>query len=198
MKWVLLTAAAVFILICAAVLFTPVWVELCAGFPGKGRTRAYLKIAFWRIDLLKQTPEMPQKGERSAAGEKPDAAGKIRAGLGAFGEIKDELFGLLSYISEKAVRIQLLKIGIEYGTGDSASTGILYGVISGAVYGAAGALSAKTQLDRADIKIEPDFYTAKINAGAQCIVKIRNAHIIIAAIKAWRLLTRIKKRRGDT
>lgn len=190
MIWFLLALAAIL----AAVLLVPIWFEFCAGYPGEKRAEAYVRIAFWKFDLAgKRDKKNPNEEKKNTPEEI-----KIRGVLKIFGEIKEELFEILAYISQKAVRIKLLRVGIAYGTGDCASTGILYGIISGAVYGISGALSAKTELEKADIEIEPDFYTAKINAEVRCIVKIRNAHIIIAAIKLLRLAKRIKNvtRRG--
>lgn len=190
MIWFLLALAAIL----AAVLLVPIWLEFCAGYPGERRAEAYVRIAFLKFDLLEKKDKKNPTEEKKNTSEEI----KIRGALKLFGEIKEELFEILAYISQKAVRIKLLRVGIAYGTGDCASTGILYGIISGAVYGVSGALSAKTELEKADIEIEPDFYTAKINAEMRCIVKIRNAHIIIAAIKLLRLAKRIKNvtRRG--
>ncbi len=109
-----------------------------------------------------------------------------------------KLFGHLRY----KVQIPVVRVKMEYGTGDAAATGMLYGSIWGAVSALYPVACRWAHLSYPILDITPDFYGKRFNLEAQSIIKVRPAHIISALFTALRmpnftyLKDKLKKGRG--
>lgn len=109
-----------------------------------------------------------------------------------------KLFGHLRY----KVQIPVIRIKMEYGTGDAAATGMLYGSIWGAVSALYPIACRWARISYPTLDITPDFYGKRFNIEAQSIIKVRPAHIISALFTALRmpnftyLKDKLKKGRG--
>ncbi len=156
-----LSVAAV---LCALVLLLPVrvtakWSKLSDAV----RLKAYVKIGFIKIKLYpkekgKEKPEKEKKPKEEK--EKSSIKEKIDAGLSLYRLISEDAKDILAYMAENAFRFEKISFDFTYGTGDAASTGVLYGVISGIIYSAVGLLTNSGKVKKSKISINPDFYKA--------------------------------------
>jgi len=89
-----------------------------------------------------------------------------------------EIFGHLRH----KIKIPVLKITLEYGTGDAAATGILYGSIWSVVSVLYPIAVSWAKMDYPVLDITPDFYGKRFNLEALSIIKVRPVHIINAVI----------------
>ena len=109
-----------------------------------------------------------------------------------------KLFGHLRY----KVQIPVVRVKMEYGTGDAAATGMLYGSIWGAVSTLYPIACRWAHISYPTLDITPDFYGKRFNIEVQSIIKVRPAHIISALFTALRmpnftyLKDKLKKGRG--
>ena len=104
--------------------------------------------------------------------------------------VKNELFEtysqaieIIKKISVKLrhkIKVTTLRVELEYGTGNAATTGMLYGGIwqmTGILYPIA---SRWVKIIYPTLDITPDFYSKRFDIEAQSIIKVRPAHIISA------------------
>ena len=86
-----------------------------------------------------------------------------------FQKLLHEVFGDLRYkISVLSTRIRL-----DFGTGNPAHTGMLYG----------GIWSAIGHMDYPELEVTPDYYGKRLDFDVRSIIKVRPAHIINVAVK---------------
>ena len=132
--------------------------------------------------------------------EKPKQSltSKIKKGINIYNNNAEDIKGVVGYVAKKAIIFDDIDVNFEYGTDNPATTGILYGVINGIVYGILGVIANSIKVKKQNIIISPDFNSAKIEIGAGCIVKLKNVHIIIAGIKCLKLWNKIKKSRKES
>ena len=187
------------ILLCLLVLlgiliFTPI--RLFLTFHKKDEDadfKVVLKIGFYKRVLYPSENESPKKEETP---EKPSVKDRITSGIELYKMIWEDAKEILLYASKNSLKFENLTFHIDYGTGDAASTGILYGVISGIVYGIWGIIGNNAILESYDIDIRPDYYNTLLSLDSKCIVKLRNVHIIIIGFKVIKLLKKMKKQKG--
>lgn len=97
------------------------------------------------------------------------------------------LFTCIRCFFEKArykIHIPLLRVKLEYGTGNPANTGMIYGSVWGLI-GLLYPIAARyfyIAFPQADIT--PDFYGKRFKTEIKSIIKVRPAHIINAAVYA--------------
>lgn len=101
---------------------------------------------------------------------------------GTFGQFWDILRKFSGDIKHR-IHITSLWIRLDYGTGDPANTGMLYGSIWGAI-GVIYPLALRyVQMVYPVMEITPDFYGKRFDLEVKSIIKVRPAHIINALIK---------------
>ncbi len=91
-----------------------------------------------------------------------------------------KLFGKLHY----KIKVTTLRVELEYGTGNAATTGMLYGGIwqmLGVLYPIA---SSWVNMVYPSLDITPDFYGKRFNIEVWSIIKVKPAHIIYASFFA--------------
>ncbi len=197
MRIALFVLAAVILLAILATLLIPVRtiVSFYKNPTGSGLEIA-VKIGFIKFKLH-PSEKKPKKKKSKKKSEKPKEKkplkGRIQSGIDLYGLIADDAKYILSYTAKNSFCIENLSFHLLYGTGDAASTGILYGVISGLVYGLVGAVSNSKRLKKSDIIITPDFTASAFDTSGECIARLRNVHIIVIAVKLFKLLLKIKK-----
>lgn len=91
-----------------------------------------------------------------------------------------KFFGRLRY----KVQIPVVRVKMEYGTGDAAVTGMLYGSIWGLVGTLYPIISGWAHTSYPTLDITPDFYGKRFNIETRSIIKVRPAHIISALFAA--------------
>lgn len=192
MWWAFAIIAAIILLTLA---FMPV--RAAAEFVKSGThsgAKVTLKLAFVKIKLY-PGEEKPKKKSKpvSKPEEKKSDGIQITEVLKLYKAYSADIRALLDYISRNAVKIEKIRLNIAYGAGDAAQTGILYGVISGAVYGLLSILCNRAESKLPEVTIAPDFNASRFEAEGECITKLKNVHIIVIAVKACKLFWKIKK-----
>lgn len=106
------------------------------------------------------------------------------------GGIKNKLTSKTSFIfslvKNMRYKIEVVRISVfvEYGTGDPADTGILYGVIWAAVGNIYQVFNQYLVFDFPKVELKPDFENKVFNLKFEGIIRVRLVHIIIALIKS--------------
>ena len=156
-----------------------------------------VKIAFLRFRIHPSESKKPSKSKKDKKPkeivEKPSMTERIKGGIELYRLIADDVKDIISYTAKNAFRFELIRFNFYYGTGDAASTGILFGVISGIVHGLVGIAANYARVDRSEIFITPEFAKTALETDGECIVKLQNVHIMVIAVKLIKLLLKIKK-----
>ena len=94
------------------------------------------------------------------------------------------------------IHIPTIRVKLEYGTGNPANTGIIYGSIWGLVGVLYPIAAMYFHIAYPQMDITPDFYGKRFNIEIKSIIKVRPTHIINAAVTAlWApLLTYFKNK----
>ncbi len=109
-------------------------------------------------------------------------------------DIVKKIFGKLRY----KIKVTALRVKLEYGTGNAATTGMLYGGIwqlTGILYPIA---SSWVKIVYPTLDITPDFYGKRFDIEVQSIIKVRPAHIISASFSPLLspAITYLKNKKG--
>lgn len=196
---VFLIILAIILLLITALLLIPVRVAVkFSKLPEDTSYSAYVKVWFFKVFSLPSKRKKPKK-EKSPKPEKPKKSVRdsITGGLDLYKLIAEDVKLILSYTSRHALKVEKLHFIMTYGTGDAASTGVLYGAISGIVYGALGLLAHNHKTKDSLLSVTPDFNNALFKAKGECILKLQNVHIIVITIKLVKLFIKMKKRKDD-
>lgn len=111
-------------------------------------------------------------------------AGGLRAIYAEYREVLHEVFGDLRY----RIEIPEVRIRLDFGTGDPASTGMIYGGIWSVVGVAYPLCSRYFHMAYPKLDITPDFYQPRFDLEVKSIIKVKPAHIIKAVLKQlWKL-----------
>ena len=169
----------------------------------KKNVEEWLRIGFFKLELNKKEKKekaIQKESDEVQNSEKPKQSltSKIKKGINIYNNNAEDIKGVVGYVAKKAIIFDDIDVNFEYGTDNPATTGILYGVINGIVYGILGVIANSIKVKKQNIIISPDFNSAKIEIGAGCIVKLKNVHIIIAGIKCLKLWNKIKKSRKES
>lgn len=109
-----------------------------------------------------------------------DEARAVYAELSEIFSALRRFFGSMRY----KIHIPVLRMTLDFGTGNAASTGMLYGTIWGAAGVLFPILARYTRTVFPMIDITPDYYGKRFDIKAKSIIKVRPVHIINAAIPA--------------
>lgn len=72
-------------------------------------------------------------------------------------------------------------------------TGILHGIICGVVYNILGVVHSHSTLKKHSVNITPDFDNVCHSIHFNCILKLKNVHIIFILIKGIKIYKKLKK-----
>lgn len=192
--WILL---AIIIAAAGLLLFLPIRaiIKFYKNPDGKG-LEISVKLGFFRFRLHpsdKKQKNKPKQKKPSAPKPKRSLKEKITSGIDLYNLISGDAKVIISYIVHNAFCFENLRFYLHYGTGDAASTGILYGVISGIIYGLFGAIANSSKTKNSEISINPDFTMSVFETNGECIARLRNVHIIVIAVKLLKLYFKINK-----
>ncbi len=110
----------------------------------------------------------------------------------AYAEVLDIVKSLLGRTKCK-IKIPVLKISVNYGTGNAAATGMIYGSfwsLIGIIY---PTLTRYFKIVYPTLDITPDFYGERFEISVKSIIKVRAVHIMNAGFSA--LLTYLKNKK---
>lgn len=144
---------------------------------------------------VKITPKMDRKENKLSEKnqEQSEAEKKIDNIREKYREYK-EIIKIFLKTMRYRIKINMLKINLDYGTGSAATTGILYGVIWGMVTGAYNTLSMFFDLEFPDVLISPDFHNSKFDFSFNGILRVRLVHIIKVLYKIYIRDKKIKQK----
>lgn len=144
-----------------------------------------LRTGFLRLKLSPKTDKKKLKAEKKEEQEEASEAertiGSIKEKYKEYKEIIHVFLKAMRY----RVKINKLEIGLEYGTGNAATTGMLYGVIWGLITGAYNLLTVFFNMEFPKAEISPDFQKSKFDFTFNGILRVRLVHIINALIKIY-------------
>ena len=204
MKVVLIILVIIAIML-AILLYAPIRLKLSYYRDGvKNEIRLVLSYLRFKLVLFDNTDkkekkpkkDKPKKEKEPLSYEKEKA--RLEKYIGIFEEIKEDIGRILEYTGGRAIVFENVKVHTEFGFSDAMHTGIFTGVINGFVYGVLGFIHHKTRLLNMDVQIQPVFDKICFSTDSECIVKSKNAHIIIIALNVLKILRKIRKfeRRG--
>lgn len=96
---------------------------------------------------------------------------------------------------DKRIRIEKLELDLKYGTGDAATTGMLYGVVWAMISGVYKHLTKFFDLEFPRVNISPDFQNSFFDFKFCGILKVRLVHIINTLYKIY-LFDKEQKKKG--
>jgi len=139
---------------------------------------SFLKLKLFPKTDKKKTKQTNEKSEKSEAEKKVDGIKK------KYKEYK-KIINIFLKTMRYRIKITKLEMGLEFGTGNAATTGMLYGVIWGLVTGAYNTLSLFFNIDFPKTEIVPDFQKSRFDLTFSGIFKVRLVHIINTLIKIY-------------
>ena len=194
---------AIFVIIIAILLFAPVRLKLSYYRDGtKNEVRLVLSYLRFKFVLFDSTDKKEKKAKKDKPEKEPFSYEKEKVRLekyiSIFEETKADIGKILEYTGGRAIVFENVKVHTEFGFSDAMHTGIFTGLLNGFVYSVLGFIHHKTRLLNMDVNIQPVFDKTCFLTDIECIVKSKNAHIIIIALNVLRILRKIRKfeRRG--
>lgn len=194
---------AVIIILCIAALLTALWLFTCITveiYAEKdelsGVFSLWVKYLFFKKCITK--PKQKKKKEKNKdKEEKPpgldEYKGKIGDTLSLFNELKDDVTDILKFCADKFIVIQKIDVSAEFGLDDPMDTGIVNGLLYGAIYDILGVIHNYSHIRECNVNIVPNFNKACYKIKLGCILKLKNVHITFMIIKAVKIYNKIKK-----
>lgn len=180
---ILFLIIALLSIVVVLLLFSETTVDI--GYKDKKLT-VLIKNGFLKIRLYPKTNKTAEneKNEKKENSEKSYAERKIDGIKEKYEDYKKIIHLFLKSMRYR-IKVKKLELGLEYGTGSAASTGVLYGVIWGLISGAYNTLSLFFDLKYPKVEIVPDFQKSKFDFTFSGILRVRLVHIINALIKIY-------------
>ncbi len=142
-----------------------------------------LKIRF-QNGLLRYTwKQAEKKPEKMKEPDKKDIEKEVKKKEKSLSDKTSFLWVLLGNMRYR-IEIVKVKIKVDYGTGDPADTGILYGIIWGAIGNLYQLFSQYFIFDFPEAEINPDFENKVFKTEFEGIIRVRLVHIINAILKS--------------
>ena len=152
-----------------------------------------LRYGFLKFKLLGDKKDKPEKPKKEKEPESFDEKReKVSKYIKIFEETKDDGAEILDYMVSRSIVIERIYTDIEFGFEDAMHTGIFTGVLNGFVYGVLGFIHHHSDLRDMRVNIQPIFDNPCFKVKAGCIVRLKNVHIIIVAVKLLKMLKIIK------
>lgn len=154
-----------------------------------------IKNGFIKIKISPKSSKVNKIEEEKSNEKESEAERKIGSVKKNYKEYK-ELINVFLNTMRFRIKIDSLSLSLAYGTGDAASTGILYGVVWSLISGAYNLLSGFFDFEFPKVEITPDFQQSKFDLAFSGILRVRLVHIINAFIKMYFRNKKIKRERG--
>lgn len=189
---------AVFLLVFAGVLLFPI--RLLVNYKKdevENVTTLDIKYMFFTFRAYPSKKTKNNKQEKPKKNKEPFSFEKkkteIEKYIRIFDAVKADVIKIMDYATSKAMVIEKIGINVEFGFEDAMHTGIFTGIINGFVYNILGIVHHKCVLQDMDVNIQPVFGNKCYKIQSQCIIKMKNVHIIIVAINVLKLMRKMKK-----
>lgn len=151
----------------------------------------FLKITPGKKKKKEKKPEKPKNSEKDKKAALPKKS--VGEWFATFKFIEDDLIDILQYAKKHAVSIKSFGFFMNFGMDNAMNTGIATGAAYGTVYNMVGFINRNIPVEKCEVKINPDFENTHLELNTKCIFRIKNAHIIVVAIKAIKIFFKIKK-----
>lgn len=205
-------AAIIVFAVLAAVIFVillfPVRLEiLYVKDEASGEISAVCRYMFFKFRLLPQkkkdtaesgskTEDMTENKPKGISFEKKKE--ELHQYINLFAVIKDDAAEILRYAAKKAVVFERISVDVVFGFEDAMQTGIFTGLINGFVYNVLALVHNFMTLLKMNVNIQPVFEdTPVFKTRLECILRLKNVHIIIIAFNVLKLIRKIKKAKGS-
>jgi len=151
-----------------------------------------LKLRWGPIPIRFENKQDKQKKKKEKK-EKSFTREKFSQYLRIYQAIEDTVAEFLHYFSNYALSVQTLSFRLIYGFENPAITGMMTGAVYGFYYNLLALIDRTIKLEACETDIQPDFNKPAFLLDATCIFKVRTVHIIPIAVKALRILKKIKQ-----
>ncbi|MBQ9757980.1 MAG: DUF2953 domain-containing protein [Clostridia bacterium] len=165
-----------------------------------GKIKLVFKTLFFRYTLddeklkgLSKKDKGPKKDDGKTEEEK--FFSKVEKIKGKYDEAKEIIDTVLSCAGDR-VEFSDIFIRSKFGTGDAASTGMLYGAIWTLIGNVYAFLCRFFNIKFPEVELVPSFNEKAFEIEAEGIIKIRIVHIITAAIRGFKVYSKHKKQKG--
>lgn len=179
---------AVILILC--ILFTESSVEI--KYNDK-KLALIIRCLFFKFKI---TPDISKSKKTKERPKGSEAERKISSVKEKYKKYK-KLIDIFLESMEKRISIKKLELYLKYGTGDAASTGMLYGVVWSFITGVYKHLTKFLNLDFPDVNIVPDFQNSVFDFKFCGILKVRLVHIINTLYKIYLFDKKTKKKGAD-
>lgn len=161
----------------------------------------YIRFLWFKFDLTEQKKEPKKNKKKAQAKEKEqkkawefsDFREKFQQYTKVFSENKEDISDIFLYAREHALHVEKIDFQLNYGFADPMHTGLGMGLISGAAYNVLAFITHWLAVDMHNIDIRPNFDEACFSVKFWCIVRVKNVHIMVIAMKSLRLVRRLRR-----
>lgn len=179
-------AAILILLIC--ILFLPLKAELIY------KEQMSIRVFFSGIPVYKTVLKGKEKEPSKHPEEKAEKLEKSSKKLGDKIDDFRSFYKMTVKLLKRHVSLEEIKLKVDFGTGEAATTAVLTGVLWGALYGLIGRLGHICYIKNHNVNITPVYNEARFSFEGKCIFKSNIAYIIFIAIT---ILMKIKSRRSN-
>ncbi len=197
---ILLTALAVLVILIPVLLLIPL--RLALKFDRDGVNNDFtltVKYLFFTFKPSKKNKKKNKPKKNEVSEKEPFSFEREKARLeryiSLYDKLKDDIVRLLDYCARRYVVFEKIGVDIDFGFGDAMYTGIFTGLLNGFVYSVLGIIHHCSDLRDMQVNIQPDFDGTKLNTHAECILRLKNVHIIVIIVNVLKILNKIKKGR---
>lgn len=110
-----------------------------------------------------------------------------------FNLIKEDIIDILHFLMRHAVVIQTIRVHLNIGLDNAMTTAMSVGTANALIYNILALIHQYSNIQNWDVNIIPDFDQKHFDVETECILKIKNVHIMIIAIKGLKLYFKLKK-----
>lgn len=152
----------------------------------------FIKFRVYPDGKPKKNKEKPEKKKISFSEKKT----KIEEYIKVFEAIKDDAVKIIDYAASKSMIIERIGVDINFGFEDAMHTGIFTGLLNGFVYSVLGIIHHRATLKDMQVNIQPVFGNPCFKTQFDCILRLKNVHIIVVAVNVLKLLRKMKNIKG--
>lgn len=160
---------------------------------GENSTEFIIKYLFINRTLAVEKKQKNEKEKNDKEDKRDLPENGIKYYLDLYKEIKDDIFGVLDYLTTKAAVFENIKIKVDFGFSNVANTGVMTGTLNGVLYSIMSYFHNKFTIKDWDISVNPDFENEKFDVVFDCIVKLKTVHIITILFKGFGIFNKMKK-----
>ena len=152
----------------------------------------FIKFRVYPDGKQKKPKEKPEKKKISFEEKKT----KLNQYMRIFEGIKADVIKIIDYATSKAMIVEKIGVDIDFGFEDAMHTGMFTGLLNGFVYGILGIIHHRATLKEMKVNIQPIFGSPCFKTHIDCILRLKNVHIIVVAVNVLKLLRKMKRVKG--